>query len=330
MTEQFAKPRIAVMGAGGVGSYFGGMLARAGLDVTLIGRTAHVEAIQRNGLLLDTASFQERVRMGASTEPQAVFGADFILFCAKTTDTEDASRALATHLSPNAIVVSLQNGVDNVERVRAASGIDLLPSVVYIAVALPEPGHVKHSARGELVIGELQTQGRSAVSRSRPESNRCRRLTQLFTSAGVPCRISDDIEADLWSKLALNCAGNGVAAIAQTTYAAAAREPHTRQVMIRLIEETLAVARASGVRLPPTDFAQAGLQFMDSMAHATSSTAHDIARGKRTEIDSLNGYVVRRGAELGVPTPVNFTVHALVKLLEAKNAPRQESAVKPV
>jgi 2-dehydropantoate 2-reductase len=311
--------RVAVMGAGAVGSYFGGMLARAGVEVTLIGRPAHVEAIRRDGLLLDTTTFRERVRLNASTDPAAVANAQFVLFCVKMTDTEIASRALALHLAPGAVTVSLQNGVDNVDRIRVASGIDAIPAVVYIAVALPEPGHVKHSARGELAIGELSTE-RGATE---PPSERCRRVAELLTGAGVPCRISSDIEADLWSKFVVNCAGNAVAAIAQTSYGEAASEPHSREVMARLIEETVAVARASGVRLPDTDFVQTGLKFLESMVNATSSTAMDIARGKPTEIDSLNGLVVLRGAELGIATPVNFTVHALVKLLEARNAQRK-------
>jgi 2-dehydropantoate 2-reductase len=306
-----------------VGSYFGGLLARAGVDVTFIGRPAHVAAIRRDGLLLDTLSFRERVRAGASVEPAAASNCDFVLFCVKTTVSEEAALAIAPYLSPQTVVVSLQNGVDNVERIRAASGIDALPAVVFIAVAMPEPGHIKHTARGELVIGELANHDASARS---PGSDRCRRVSQLFARASVPCRISADIEADLWSKFVLNCAGNAVAAIAQTTYGAAAREPHTREVMARLIEETVAVARASGVRLPDTDFVETGLKFMLSIGEATSSTAHDIARGKRTEIDSLNGLVVRRGAELGIPVPANSTVHALVKLLEAKNTPRREPA----
>ena len=312
--------RVVVMGAGAVGSYFGGMLARAGVEVTLIGRPAHVEAIRRDGLLLDTATFREIVRVNASTDPAAVANAGVVLFCVKMTDTEIASRSMAPHLAPDAITVSLQNGVDNVDRIRAVSGIEAIPAVVYIAVALPEPGHVKHSARGELVVGELNGEPKRERSTTETPSERCQRVVDLFTGAGVPCRISSDIEADLWSKFVVNCAGNAVAAIAQTTYGAAARESHTREVMARLIEETVAVARASGVRLPNTDFVETCLKFLESMEHATSSTAMDIARGKPTEIDSLNGLIVRRGTELGIATPVSFTVHALVKLLEARNA----------
>ncbi|HUJ30653.1 MAG TPA: ketopantoate reductase family protein [Candidatus Acidoferrum sp.] len=316
------KMRVAVMGAGAVGSYFGGMLARAGGDVTLIGRPAHVDAIRRDGLFMDTTSFRERVRVGASTDPAAVADASLVLFCVKTLDTETASSAIAPHLAPGAIVASLQNGVDNIERIRAASGIDALPAVVFVAVALPEPGCVKHSGRGELAIGEWNHRRGAAP----PSSERCRRVADLFQSARVPCRISEDIEADLWGKFVLNCAGNAVSAVAQATYGEAVREPHTREVMTRLIEETVAVGRAAGVHLPPTDFVQTGLAFLDTMINATSSTAQDIARGKPTEVDSLNGLVVRRGAELGVPTPVNFTVNALVKLLEMKNAAQRQQA----
>jgi 2-dehydropantoate 2-reductase len=121
--------RVAVMGAGAVGSYFGGMLARAGARVTLIARPNHVQAIRKNGLLLDTVTFKEYVAMNASTDPADVRDAKFVLFCVKTLDTENAARAIAPYLSADTIVISLQNGVDNVARIRTASGIDALPAV---------------------------------------------------------------------------------------------------------------------------------------------------------------------------------------------------------
>lgn len=315
------KVRVAVLGAGAVGSYFGGMLARAGIQVTLIARPAHVEAIRAGGLFLDAVSFQERVAIGASVEVSAARDADMILFCVKTTDSEEAARSLAPHIAPGAVLVSLQNGVDNVARIRAASGIDALPAVVYVAAALPEPGHVKHSGRGELVVGELQGGGSAAPL----QPDRAERVTSLFTSAKVPCRISPDIQVDLWTKFILNCAGNAVTAITQTSYGAAGHNLHTREVMSQVIAETVAVARASGVALPEVDFISMGLKFIESIGDATSSTAQDLARGKRTEIDSLNGYVVRRGKELGIATPANFTLFALVKLLEEKAAAQQRA-----
>jgi 2-dehydropantoate 2-reductase len=312
------KPGVAVMGAGAVGSYFGGMLARAGVPVMLIGRAAHVEAIRRNKLFMDTVTFQERVAVEASTDPAAVRGADVVLFCVKGTDNQEASRAIVPHLKAGAIVVSLQNGVDNIEAIRAASGIAALPAVVYIAAALPEPGHVKHLGRGDLAVGECTSGAASGSASARPP--RLEKIAALFVSAGVRCRISQYIEADLWAKFIMNCAGNAVTAIAQCSYVEAARNPASRELMGRLIEETVAVARADGIRLPPVNFMDEGIKSLANFGTATSSTAHDLARGKRTEIESLNGYVARLGQKLGVATPSNFSVYAMVKLLEDSGA----------
>ena len=313
------------MGAGAVGSYFGGMLARAGIPVTLIGRGEHVEAIRRNKLLLDTLSFQEHVAVEASTDPAAVAGADVVLFCLKGLDNEAASRSIAPHLATDAIVVSLQNGVDNVETIRQASGIGALPAVVYIAAALPEPGHVKHLGRGELAVGELTSHHPTSPAASPARSPRAGKIAALFASAGVPCRISEYIEADIWAKFIMNCAGNAVTAIAQCSYAEAARDPASRELMSRLIAETVAVARAAGMRLPEVNFMEEGIKSLATFGTARSSTAHDLARGKRTEIESLNGYVVRRGQALGVATGCNFSVYALVKLLEQSGARRPQA-----
>jgi 2-dehydropantoate 2-reductase len=310
--------RVAVMGAGAVGSYFGGMLARAGARVTLIGRPNHVEAIRKSGLLLDTVTFKEHVAMNASIEPADVRDAQFVLFCVKTLDTENAARAIAAHLSPDSILISLQNGVDNVTRIRATSGIEALPAVVYVAAALPEPGQVKHSGRGEWIVGEYAgTAPPSAGAKSRPE-----RVAEMCAAAGVPCHVSQNIEVDQWTKMVMNCAGNAITAIAQTSFAHVARNLDTREVLRTVINECVAVARAAGVALLDVDWTEKGLKNAETLGEATSSTAQDIARGKLTEIDSLNGYIMRRGKERGVPTPVNTTLFALIKLIEESSAKR--------
>jgi 2-dehydropantoate 2-reductase len=318
---KLAETYVTVMGAGAVGSYFGGMLARSGARVTLIARPSHVEAIRRNGLLLDTVTFKETVRLNASSEASAVRDTQFVLFCVKTLDTEGAARAIAPHLSSGAIVISLQNGVDNVARIRSAAGIDALPAVVYVAAALPEPGHVKHSGRGEWIVGEYK----GAAPPRAGECSRPEHVAEICTAAGIPCRVSSDIEADQWTKMVMNCAGNAVTAIAQTSFAHAARNLDTREVMRMVINESVAVARAAGVGLPEVDWTEKGLKNAETLGEATSSTAQDIARGKATEIDSLNGYIVRRGKDLGVPTPVNMTLFALIKLIEESSAKRSQS-----
>src|SRR5262249_4887720 len=151
MTESQPWPKVAVVGAGAVGGYFGGLLAHAGAPVTMIGRPAFVEAVTKNGLFLDTAHFQEKVRVEASAKIDAVRGAEIVLFCVKASDNDATARAIAPLLSNGTLVLSMQNGVDNVEQIRAAAMIEALPSVVYVAASVPEPGRVKHVGRGDLV-----------------------------------------------------------------------------------------------------------------------------------------------------------------------------------
>ncbi|HXR10199.1 MAG TPA: 2-dehydropantoate 2-reductase, partial [Candidatus Acidoferrales bacterium] len=158
MREENAWPRVAVVGAGAVGGYFGGMLARAGAPVMMIGRPAFVEAVKKNGLFLDAVQFQQSVQVEASTELSDVRGTEIVLFCVKTTDNAVTSRELAPLLAPGTIVVSMQNGVDNAEQIRAASGIEALSAVVYVAASVPEPGRVKHAGRGDLVVGPRNAQ----------------------------------------------------------------------------------------------------------------------------------------------------------------------------
>ena len=306
MTESQPWPRIAVVGAGAVGGYFGGLLARAGAPVTMIGRPAFVEAVKKNGLFLDTLQFQETVTVEASGEISAVRGAEVVFFCVKTTDNASTARAIASLLSKDALVLSMQNGVDNVEQIRAASGIDALPSVVYVAASVPEPGRVKHVGRGDLVVG--------------PRNERTERIAALFARANVPCRVSENIEGELWTKLIWNCALNAVSALGHAKYGQIAGSVDAWKVVETAVYEVLAVARAAKISPPGLEDPKAALagalKIATQMAEALSSTAQDMNRGKLTEIDSLNGYVSRRGAELGVPTPVNHALYALVKLAE--------------
>ncbi len=291
---------VAVVGAGAVGCYFGGMLARGGHAVTLIGRAQHMGAIRRDGLMFEGMRFQERIKLRTSTDLEAARDAGVVLFCVKTLDTETVAQQLAPLLGRNAVVVSLQNGVDNVERIRKASGMAAFPDVVYVAAAMAAPGHMKHTGRGDLVVGE-----------SAPAW-----LAPMFEGAGVPCKVAADIDAELWTKMTMNCVYNAISALGRSRYGPAVRNRWTRELMRGIVAEVAAVAGAIGVRLELGPLTDAALELGEAMAGATSSTAQDLARGKLTEIDSLNGYVARRGAEAGVATPVNTTLHALVKLLE--------------
>jgi 2-dehydropantoate 2-reductase len=295
--------KVAVMGAGAVGCYFGGMLARAGHDVTFIARPRHVEAIRRDGLRMETKSFDEYVRVHAVSDAGGGKDADLVLFCVKSMDTESAGRELQPFLRPDTLVLCLQNGVDNADRLRAVlPGHSVAAAVVYVATEMAGPGHLKHHGRGELVIEPA------------PASER---VAEALRGAGVPTDISGNVRGALWLKLILNCAYNAISAIAQKPYGENVKGEGIWDVMRDVVDECLAVARADGVHVP-ADAHTAARKLVEGMPSQYSSTAQDLARGKPTEIDFLNGYVVRRGQELGVPTPANRVLWALVKLLEKK------------
>jgi 2-dehydropantoate 2-reductase len=319
-------PRVAVVGAGAVGSFFGAMLARAGARVTLVGRpgprSAGLEAIARDGLQFKGIHFQERIPIEVSSDPSSVRDAEIILFAVKTIDTESAARGIAPHLRPDAVVLSLQNGVENEEQIRAAlapaaARVCVVPTVVFVAAAVPAPGHLIHGGRGDLVIGP----GRVA-----PPPGTLERTAAIFESAAVPCRISQNIVGDLWFKLVWNCAGNAISALGRCSYGLIGRVEPANELMVQAAREVIAVAHAAGVQLPDVDAVTAGMKAARSFGAATSSTSQDVERGRPTEIDSLNGFIARRGAELGVPTPVNRALWALVKLLDASNAERRKES----
>ena len=294
--------KVAVMGAGAVGCYYGAMLARAGHDVVLIGRPQHVEAIKRHGLRLEAQTFDEHVHLSASTDGSAVQGAPFVLFCVKSMDTESGAAAIGPHLAPDALVLSLQNGVENAEHLRALLQQEVAAAVVYIGTEIAGPGHVKHHGRGELVI---------------ESSKASDGIARALTAAGVPTEISGNVRGALWAKLILNCAYNALSAITQLPYGQLVKGEGIAAVMRDLVDECVAVARADGVTIPG-DVDLAVRKVAETVPGQYSSTAQDMSRGKRSEIDHLNGLIVRRGEALGIATPANRMLHAIVKLIESK------------
>ena len=306
-------PRVAVVGAGAVGCWYGGMLARAGVPVTLVGRGAHVDAMNRDGLRLESAAFDERVHVQASTDVAAVAGARVVLVCVKSTDTDATAASLAPHLEKlarGACVLSLQNGVDNAARLQATLGRPVASAVVYVASEMGGPGHVRHMGRGELVIPADVGQGDGVGFTSDD-------LVALFARAGVPVELSDNVLGALWGKLVLNCGYNAISAITDIPYGRLVELPGMKQSIRDAVLECLAVARASGVTIPGDVFAAVD-RIAQSMPNQVSSTCQDLRRGKPSEIDHLNGFVAREGERLGVATPVNRALHALVKALESR------------
>ena len=307
------RRRVAVMGAGAVGSFYGAMLARAGHAVTLIGRPAHVQAIRRDGLKLEMGGATHRVALQASSDPAALRGAELVLCCVKSGDSESAALQMAPHLDASAWVLSLQNGVDNAQTLQRHLPCRVIPTVVYVAVGLSGPGVVQHFGRGDLAIGAMPGGTESSV----PEWPTLRSLVHLFAGAQVPLRIVPDVAVELWTKLLVNCAYNAISALAQMPYARLAALPQIVELQEQVVQEVIAVAAACGVTLPLPASREAVAKIALGMPQQLSSTAQDLARHKPSEIDHLNGFVARRGRELGVDTPLNQALHALVKLVES-------------
>ena len=290
------------MGAGAVGCYFGFRLARAGHDVTLIGRPPLVEAVERQGLRLESQSFDESIHVSANTDASAIRGARLVLFCVKSTDTESAASAIKPHLAPDASVLSLQNGIENMDVLRALLPREVMAAAVYVGVEMAGPGHVLHHGRGDLIIER---------SKSSDE------IARALIAAAVPTDITDNVRGVLWAKLITNCAYNALSAITQLPYGRIVKGKGIAAVLRDLVDESAAVAKADGVTLPGD--VDAGIRKIAETAPGQySSTAQDLARGKRSEIDHLNGFVVRRGEALGIAVPVNRVLYALVKLMESR------------
>ncbi len=294
--------KIAVMGAGAVGCYFGAMLAKGGHAVTLIARPQHVAAIQAQGLILETAKGREIVKLNATTEACGIAGADVVLFCVKSTDTAAAGTAIAPHLKPETTILSLQNGVDNPERLSAVLGRPVVPVAVYVATDMPGPGHVRLHGRGDLAIGIC------------PAGDA---IEKEFTASGVPTKQSPNVADALWTKLVMNCCYNALSAVAQLPYGQIVPVQGVPDLMRDVIAEIRAVTGRLGINVP-ADVIDSVLALSRSMPAQYSSTAQDVARAKPSEIDYLNGHVVKKGEELGIPTPANRALWVMVKLAELK------------
>lgn len=294
--------KIAIMGAGAVGCYYGAMLGMAGASVCLIGRPALTEAVRAEGLLLEKAGQMTRIAVEASSAPSAVADAGLVLFCVKSPDTEAAGAAIAPYLTEGATVLSLQNGVSNAGRLAAVIGRPVIPAVVYVAAQMSGPGHVTHRGRGELILGEHPA---SAAIAAR------------LCAAGIPTEVSASAESALWSKLVINCTLNAVSALTGQPYGPIIAMPGAEELMRGIVAECSAVAAAAGVTLPPDLLAQAMI-IARTMPGQISSTAQDMQRGKPTEIAYLNGEIVRLATAYGIPVPLNNALTLMVQLAETR------------
>ncbi len=302
--------KIVVLGAGSVGCFFGGLLARSGADVTLIARENHVVAINKNGLYMDCLEFKEHIRIKASATKESLSQADLILCCVKSPDTEQAIKEINPYLKPEALILSMQNGVDNIDRIKSQVSNHAYPAVVYVATAMVGDGQVKHFGRGELVIGDMDGTETKASQAALED------IANVFAAAKIPCVISKKIKKEMWLKFLVNCCYNGISAIGQISYGELIKKPEIRDLIETLTIEFLLVAELENVSITPEEAHHVNQQIALTMAGQKSSTAQDLTRKRKTEIEFLNGFITRKAKEHGVYAPTHQAIFALVKMLE--------------
>jgi 2-dehydropantoate 2-reductase len=306
-----SDPKIYVLGAGAVGCYFGGMLARAHLDVTFIARPQRVEALNTSGLEMDCKAFHETVRVKASSDLSTLKDADLVLLSVKSLDTERTLAEVKSVLPSKAVILSLQNGVANIDIASKIITNPVYAAVVYVAAGMIGQSTMKHHGRGELLVGSL------GVASPTDDQN-LSEICKLFEGTGVPCSIAPQIKRDMWLKFLVNCSFNAISGIGQISYGEMVKSPAIVKLIEEITKEFLAIAALEDVNITMAEAFAANDSIARTMVTQVSSTAQDLAKGKMTEMDFLNGYIVELGKRHGVPTAYNESVHALVKMMESK------------
>jgi 2-dehydropantoate 2-reductase len=314
--------KIAIMGTGAVGGYFGAALAKAGEEVYFIARGDHLRAILEGGLTVEsvTGDFKipildlqfKRPPIGsptaggilafASQNPNEVGTVDLVLFCVKTYDTEAASKAVLPLLGPRTTILSLQNGVDLADKLGRDHGRNhILGGTAYIYSALRQPGIIAHTGGpGKIVFGELNGKA----------SPRTARIKETFDRAMVPNEVSSDIKRATWEKFAMICANGGMSALTRVTLGEMLKSKPTCSMLEKTLKEVVAVGMAEGI---PFDagFVEKTMRFLETLEpEGRASLYHDLANHRTMELDSLNGRVIQFAKKHGIPVPMNFAIYA--------------------
>lgn len=295
---------IVVFGAGGVGGYFGGKLAQAGNDVTFIARGKHLQAIKTNGLEIKSIQGDFKVYPKVTDDIVNIKNPDLIILGVKSWQVDEVARQLKPIISENTLVLPLQNGADNADRLRAIlPHKNVLAGLCKIVSRVESPGVIDHFAFDpEIVFGEYDNE----------HTKRVQNVSALFDKAGIKNKVSDDIHLDIWKKFLFIATVSGIGALTRVEFGIMRDDEHIRQIMYQTANEIVAVANAKGIKLTNDDIEMV-LKVVDNLnAKTTASMQRDIMEGRPSELDNFNGYIVKQGKELHITTPANsFTYHSL-------------------
>lgn len=300
--------RIAVMGAGAVGGYFGAKLAASGKEVAFIAQGKHLEAMRRDGLRVKSPQGNLHIRSLFTSEPEEVGLVDLILFCVKSYNTEEAAKKLTPLVGEKTQILSLQNGIDNPDKIGRLWGKSrTLAGVVYIAAQVLAPGTIGHSAGGRIALGELD----GGVGEE------TRRVEQLFSAAQIPCTISPEIRKIMWGKLVWNAPFCAIACLTRATAQEILESDSLRKLAIDCMEEVREAGRCQGVELAPSTIDDA-LRLSQNLGPFKPSMLQDLEAGKPLEYEAFNGIVVKILLQAGKAAPVNEILYAALKFLDKK------------
>jgi 2-dehydropantoate 2-reductase len=296
---------ILMVGAGSVGGFFGAHLAKSNPRVSFLLRPRTLQAVRARGLTVRSAAGSFTVRPRAAADPRELPPPDLVILSVKAYDLDQALDQLEPVLTDRTVLLTLQNGVDTEDRLLDRLKRDcVVGGVAYIYSKIAEPGVIDHYKRGAVAIGELMGH----------TSDRVLAIADLFKAAGIPCRIAEDIRRSKWEKMCWNCVFNPLTVIVDDRVSRALDHPEMLGVIREIVGEVAAVAAGSRVPLP-ADMAEKVVQWSQEIRDIHTSMYDDWKAGRPTEIEALNGYISRRGRELGIPTPVNDALTAMITVI---------------
>jgi 2-dehydropantoate 2-reductase len=296
--------RIAVLGSGGVGGYFGGRLAAAGADVTFLARGAHLDAMRTRGLRIESPKGNLHIpNTKAAGDPAEVGPVDIVFFAVKLYDTEPAIAMLPPLIGADTAVIPLQNGVDSIARLTGAVGArHAAGGTCYVSAVIAEPGVIKHTAMDHLIFGEVD--GR--------RTPRMAALLEACRPAGFQSTLSADITVDIWTKFVRLSVLSGLTTVARSPLGAIVRDPELFAMLKDAVREAMAVARAKGINVPASTVDDVAAAYAALPPQTKSSMLEDLERGRRLELPWLSGALVRIAREVGVETPIHRFITAVL------------------
>ena len=300
--------KIIMLGGGAMGSLLGSFLTSGDNDITLLCRShEHANEINRKGLIIEALSKEKIYKIRTSVDPAPLGYADLIIVMVKTYDTLNAIKSVINNINPETIVLTLQNGIGNWEKIASVIGREkVLAGVTAQGATLIKPGRIRHGGAGPTHIGEL----------NQKISKRLKKVVALFNSAGLKAYASDDIKKILWQKLVINVGINAITALTGILNGKIASVPEAAAISSAAVSEAVAVAEALGIKLEHGQ-GEKCLKVAQATQNNRSSMGQDIDRHRKTEVDAINGEIVKSGNEMGIATPVNRALHQLIKIVES-------------